>query len=100
MIPKLISINFLRKNTETARTTVVHPPPKILDSPLYPIANATSNQLNCSANEQGMNTKITLDSPPFLPPFFPPPKRLKTRTTTMIRAARIGTLGGGDWGGG
>jgi hypothetical protein len=81
MIPKLISINFSRKQPETARTTAVHPPPKILDSPLYPIANATSNQLNCSANEQGMNTKITLDSPPFLPPFFTPPKRLKIRTT-------------------
>jgi hypothetical protein len=74
MIPKLISINFSRKKTETARTTAVHPPPKILDSPLYPIAYATSNQLDCSTNEQEMNTKITLDSPPFLPPFLPPPK--------------------------
>jgi hypothetical protein len=33
MIPKLIPINSPRKMPETARTTVVRPPPKILDSP-------------------------------------------------------------------
>jgi hypothetical protein len=33
--------------------------------------------LDCSTNEQEINTKITLSSPPFLPPFFPPPKTIE-----------------------
>jgi hypothetical protein len=77
MITKLIPINSPRKKPKTARITAVRPSPKILDSPLYPIAYATSNQLDCSTNEQEVNTKITLGSPPFLPPFFPPPKTIE-----------------------
>jgi hypothetical protein len=55
--------------------------------------------LDCSTNEQEINTKITLGSPPFLPPFFPPPKTIgDLHHATKIRAARNGTLGGGDGG--